>query len=281
MWSEFLERAIASKWIAGPSINDALKRAEHFNKLGMHAIINYLGEELTSEKDVDDAVDKYISLIREIKNNGLDASISVKITQLGLRLTKELAYKNYNKLAEFARRNKVFLWLDMEASDTVDETINAYEKQVDKGNVGIAIQAYLRRSANDIKELVKINGIVRLVKGAYSEKREIAFQRKEEINKNYERLMLYLFKNARAFTLATHDSNMIEKGLELNKKYNKEVTYAMLNGIRNEYAKSLAERGERVAIYIPFGPKWIDYAYRRMRERGHVSLIMRSLISNK
>ena len=72
--------------------------------------------------------------------------------------------------------------------------------------------------------------------------------------------MLYLFKNARAFTLATHDSNMIEKGLELNKKYNKEVTHAMLNGIRNEYAKSLAERGERVAIYIPFGPKWIDYA---------------------
>jgi len=281
MWSEFLERAIASKWIAGPSINDALKRAEHFNKLSMHAIINYLGEELTSEKDVDDAVDKYVSLIREIKNNGLDASISVKITQLGLRLAKELAYKNYNKLAEFARRNKVFLWLDMEASDTVDETINAYKRQVDNGNVGIAIQAYLRRSANDIKELVKINGVVRLVKGAYSEKREIAFQRKEEINKNYERLMLYLFKNARAFTLATHDSNMIEKGLELNKKYKKEVTYAMLNGIRNDYAKSLAEQGERVAIYIPFGPKWIDYAYRRMRERGHVSLIMRSLISNK
>ena len=93
--------------------------------------------------------------------------------------------------------------------------------------------------------------------------------------------MLYLFKNARAFTLATHDSNMIENGLRLNKKYKKEVTYAMLNGIRNDYAKSLAERGERIAIYIPFGPKWIDYAYRRMRERGHVSLIMRSLISNK
>ena len=281
MLSSLLEKIIAGKWIAGPSINDALKIADHFNKLGMHAIINYLGEELTSEKDVEDAVDKYVSLIREIKNNGLDASISVKITQLGLRLGKELPYKNYNKLAESARKNKVFLWLDMEASDTVDETINAYKRQVDKGNVGIAIQAYLRRSANDIKELVKINGIVRLVKGAYSVKREIAFQRKEEINKNYERLMLYLFKNARAFTLATHDSNMIERGLELNKKYKKEVTYAMLNGIRNEYAKSLAERGERIAIYIPFGPKWVDYAYRRMRERGHVSLIMRSLISSK
>ncbi|MFP3278209.1 MAG: proline dehydrogenase family protein [Candidatus Micrarchaeota archaeon] len=281
MLSSLLEKIIAGKWIAGPSINDALKIADHFNKLGMHAIINYLGEELTSEKDVEDAVEKYVSLIREIKNNGLDASISVKITQLGLRLGKELPYKNYNKLAESARKNKVFLWLDMEASDTVDETINAYKRQVDKGNVGIAIQAYLRRSANDIKELVKINGIVRLVKGAYSVKREIAFQRKEEINKNYERLMLYLFKNARAFTLATHDSNMIERGLELNKKYKKEVTYAMLNGIRNEYAKSLAERGERIAIYIPFGPKWIDYAYRRMRERGHVSLIMRSLISSK
>jgi len=281
MLSSLLEKIIAGKWIAGPSINDALKIADHFNKLGMHAIINYLGEELTSEKDVEDAVEKYVSLIREIKNNGLDASISVKITQLGLRLGKELPYKNYNKLAESARKNKVFLWLDMEASDTVDETINAYKRQVDKGNVGIAIQAYLRRSANDIKELVKINGIVRLVKGAYSVKREIAFQRKEEINKNYERLMLYLFKNARAFTLATHDSNMIERGLELNKKYKKEVTYAMLNGIRNEYAKSLAERGERIAIYIPFGPKWVDYAYRRMRERGHVSLIMRSLISSK
>jgi len=281
MLSSLLEKIIAGKWIAGPSINDALKRAEHFNKLGMYTIINYLGEELTSEKEVEDAVEKYISLINEIKSNGLNSSISVKTTQLGLRIGKELAYKNYDKLAESARRSKVFLWLDMEASDTVDETIKAYERQVDKGNVGIAIQAYLRRSAGDIRELVKINGVVRLVKGAYSEKREIAFQRKEEINKNYERLMLYLFKNAREFTLATHDSNMIEKGLELNKKYKREVTYAMLNGIRNEYAKSLAEHGERVAIYIPFGYKWIDYAYRRMRERRHVSLIMRSLISNK
>jgi len=281
MWSELFERAIAGKWIAGPSISDALRRAEHLNKLGIHAIINYLGEELTSEKEVEDAVEKYVSIIRDIKNNGLDASISVKITQLGLRIRKELAYKNYDKLAEYAHKNKVFLWLDMEASDTVDETINAYKRHVAKGNVGIAIQAYLRRSANDIKELAKRNGVVRLVKGAYSEKREIAFQRKEEINKNYERLMLYLFKNARAFTLATHDRNMIEKGLELNKKYKKEVTYAMLNGIRNDYARYLAEQGERVAIYIPFGLKWIDYAYRRMRERGHVSLIMRSLISGK
>ena len=177
MLSSLLEKMIAGKWIAGPSINDALKRAEHFNKLGMHAIINYLGEELTSEKDVDDAVEKYLSLINEIKSNGLNSSISVKITQLGLRIGKDLAYKNYDKLAGYARKNKVFLWLDMESSDTVDETIKAYEMQVDKGDVGIAIQAYLRRSANDIKELVKRNGVVRLVKGAYSEKREIAFQR--------------------------------------------------------------------------------------------------------
>ena len=276
-----LEKIVAGKWIAGPKIGDAINKALQLNSLGESAIINYLGEEFTERQDVSEAVKTYIALIDEIRKRSVNASVSVKITQLGLRISEKLAEENYVKLANFARSKGIFLWLDMESSDTVSATIRAYKKQVKKGGVGIAIQAYLRRSAKDVASLVQKHAVIRLVKGAYSESSKVAFKSKQEVNKSYESLMLYLFKNSSEFTIATHDSNMIEKALELNRVYRKKVTYAMLNGIRSDYAKQLAMRGEHVAIYVPFGPKWVDYAYRRMREQGHISLILRSLISSK
>jgi len=276
-----LEKIIAGKWIAGPKIGDAINKALQLNSLGESTIINYLGEEFTERQDVSEAVKTYVALINEIRKRSVNASVSVKITQLGLRISEKLAEENYVKLANFARSKGIFLWLDMESSDTVSATIRAYKKQVKKGGVGIAIQAYLRRSAKDVASLVQKHAVIRLVKGAYSESSKVAFKSKQEVNKSYESLMLYLFKNSSEFTIATHDSNMIEKALELNRVYRKKVTYAMLNGIRSDYAKQLAMQGEHVAIYVPFGPKWVDYAYRRMREQGHISLILRSLISSK
>ncbi|MGC9156694.1 MAG: proline dehydrogenase family protein [Candidatus Micrarchaeia archaeon] len=273
-----LEKLIAGKWIAGPDVEDAIERSMALNKLGIRTIINYLGEEFKSEDKVEDAMATYAKLIKEIKRRRVEGDISVKITQLGLRIGKAYATKNYLRLASLAK--PIFLWLDMESSDTVDATIGAYEKALHLGNVGICLQAYLKRSYGDMKRLVKKGGVIRLVKGAYKERPEIAFQNKQAVNANFEFLMNYLFKHASKFTLATHDKNMIEKALLLNRSYQRQVTYAFLNGIRGSYARMLAERGERVAVYVPFGKLWADYAIRRMREQGHAMLVLRSLFGS-
>ncbi len=271
-----LEKLIAGRWIAGPEIEDAIKVSRSLNRIGISTLVNYLGEEFKDKKQVEDAVRTYQKLIEEIKKNSVDSSISVKMTQLGLRIGKAYAIKNYLKLAKLAK--PLFVWLDMESSDTVDATIEAYEKALELGNVGICLQAYLKRSYKDMKRLIKKRAVIRLVKGAYREKLGVALQSKKAIDSNFELLMNYLFKHSERFMIATHDKNIVEKALQLNKSYQRQVTYAFLNGIRGSYARMLAEKGERVAVYVPFGKLWVDYAIRRIREQGHAMLIIKSIL---
>ncbi|MGC8676575.1 MAG: proline dehydrogenase family protein [Candidatus Micrarchaeia archaeon] len=273
-----IEKLVAGKWIAGPEIADAINRARQLNKNHEKAILNYLGEELSDIRQVADAVGHYKRLVSQIKGSQVQADISLKITQLGLGISYAVALKNYKAVVSAARRAGVFVWLDMEASKTVSATIRAYESELGGGGVGLCLQAYLKRSEKDMQRLVKKHAVIRLVKGAYDEPASKAFKTREEVSRNYEKLMLYLFKNASAFTLATHDDKLVERARILNRSYQKNVTYAFLNGIRTKYARSLAEMGEHVSIYVPFGSKWLDYAYRRMREQGHASLVLKSLL---
>ena len=271
------ERIFAGRWIAGATIEDAIKRAKELNGRGAGAIINYLGEDFASKKDVDEAVSTYKALIDRIAVERLDAAISMKVTQLGFAIDPEVAYANYNALVDAAREKNVFAWLDMEGSDTIEGTIKAYAQQAGKGGTGVAIQAYLKRSMYDLSRVVSAGGRVRLVKGAYKEKPIFAYKSKKDIDGNYNRMLQYLFDNADAFTVATHDSKFIELSIAMNEYYKKKVTYAMLNGIRNGYAYKLA-KSVRMELYLPFGARWIDYSYRRLREAGHAMLILRSLL---
>ena len=280
MGSSLIEKIIAGRWIAGGNIADAIRVSENFNKRRISTIINYLGEEFTSAKDVSETVDTYFALIDSIAKANVRAAISIKPTQLGLRISKTMASSNYAKILKYAESRKIFVWLDMETSKDVTFTIDTYMKMLRNGNSGICIQAYLKRSREDITKIAKAGGIVRLVKGAYSESEKIAYKRKEDIDKNYIALLHYLFRASHRFTVATHDLRMIEESLRLNRKYKRHVTYAMLNGIRNKKAVELARR-EDVAIYVPFGSRWVDYAYRRMREAGHMNIIIKSLLESQ
>jgi len=273
-----IEKIIAGKWIAGPKVEDAIARAAKLNELGEGAIVNYLGEEFTDTQQVADALSHYKDLVARIKSKRVHADISLKITQLGLRISYATALKNYHTIAGAARRAGIFVWLDMESSDTLEATIRAYSSELRLGGVGICLQAYLKRTESDMKKLVKKGAVIRLVKGAYKEPVSRAFQTRQEVSENYERLMRYLFKNAEQFTIATHDDKLVEEARALNRSYQRRVTFAFLNGIRSKYAKAIADSGEQVSIYVPFGSKWIAYAYRRMREQGHASLILRSLL---
>jgi len=276
---DFIEKRFAGKWIAGATIEDAVFAARYFNNRDISAIINYLGEEISEKDKVEKTKEVYKNLIDRINTENLNAAISLKPTQLGSLISKEYLNENYLQIVNYASKKNIFVWLDMEAPDNVDLTIDLYKSGIKFSNTGICIQSNLKRSFNDIKKLPK-NAVIRLVKGAYSVDNKIGYTNKEEVNKNFRFLMNYLFENKNKFMIATHDIRMIEHARALNKKYKRDVTYAFLRGIMNSYAESLAKT-EKVAVYIPFGEDWIAYSYRRMRESGHVSLIFRSLIPER
>lgn len=275
-----LEKLFAGRWIAGCYPEDAIKRSRLFNSRGISTMINFLGEEKIKKEEIRETFDTYIQIIKMIRKEGLDSSISIKPTEIGLSVSYQLFLSNYLKLSKFAKKNKVFVWLDMEASEDVDSTIKGYEKAIEYGNTGICIQAYLKRSESDIARLIKKGAKIRLVKGAYNIKSDAAFKTHSRISHNYKVLMLMLFQRSKSFMIATHDSRIIDEAIQLNRKYGRDVTYSMLNGIRNKYALYLA-RNQKVAVYIPFGSDWISYGYRRLIEQRHLSLILRSLLNSQ
>lgn len=275
-----LEKVLAGRWIAGADVSDAIAIGKRLNANNAVPIFNYLGEDFKEIEKVKETVDKYLEVISEIKKSKLKAEISLKPTELGIGINTAAARKNYALIVGSARKNNVFVWLDMESHKYVDPTIKLYETQLGKGGVGICIQSYLRRSGKDLEHITGKGGIVRLVKGAYSESKRIAFGSRSETTANYYALMKYLFKNSKRFMIATHDQGILDEAMLLNRSYRRDVTYAMLNGIRNKYAMQLAQLS-KVAIYVPFGKRWFSYSYRRLREEGHLTLILRSLLESQ
>lgn len=274
--SGFFEKLFAGKWIAGPDVADAIAEAERLNRLGIAAIINYLGEAYHRKEVVDNAVGTYLSLIAEIRRRKLRADISMKITELGYLIDKKTAFSNYSRIVDLAAKNKIFVWLDMEEHRFVDDTIRIYLSKMKKGNTGICIQSYLRRSMRDVGKLPN-GATIRLVKGAYSESEDIAFQTRKSTTENYAVLMYYIWNKFDRFTIATHDKELLQIAFGLEKRQKREVTYAMLKGVRNKYAAELAKSGKRVAVYVPFGREWMPYSLRRLREASNLKLIVRSV----
>ncbi len=278
----YVEKIFAGRWIAGYYLQDALDRTKTFNSKGISTIINFLGEDIRDEEKTKNSVEKYIDLIDGIKKQKLRASISIKLTQIGLLINYKKAFSNYVKIARYAKSSRIFVWLDMEGPENVDAAIKMYESALQYGNVGICIQSYLKRSETDVEDLVKKKAVIRLVKGAYKIKSEgIVFKSRRAVNSNYMRIMRFLFLKSRRFMIATHDSRIIEEAIKLNKKQRKDVTFAMLNGIRNRYAVHLAKSGQKVSAYVPFGSEWLDYGLRRITEERHLMLIIRSLFEKQ
>jgi proline dehydrogenase len=172
-----IEKLLAGRWIAGYYAQDAIERTRIFNSHGISTLINFLGEELFDPTKVEKTVSTYVNLIKAIKKNKLDASISLKPTQIGLNISYKLMLSNYLKIAKTAKQNGVFLWLDMEAQDKIDDTIKAYKNAIKYQNTGICIQSYLKRSEADIDDLMSQKAKIRLVKGAYTAKLDTAITR--------------------------------------------------------------------------------------------------------
>jgi proline dehydrogenase len=268
---------IAKQWIAGETVDEALLTAKEAYKNGRHAIVNKLGEYHTAKNRIKKTVDEYQLIISSFRKWKIRGAISVKPTQIGLSVNQRECFRNLEKIISSARNAHVFVWLDMEASDHTDEIIELYNRFFSRyERLGLALQANLKRTENDLADLIEKGAKIRLVKGAYREKSQIAYKSKEEVDKNYVKLMRRLFKYSNEFGIATHDSKIIEKATGLSKTYPKKFEFQMLKGIRDEIKTELSKKKFVVSDYIPYGTNWLPYSFRRIKERKRNILLLGS-----
>ena len=268
---------IAKHWIAGDTVDDALIAAKSAYSLRRHAIINKLGEYHTSKKQIKVVLEEYQKIVNSFRKWKIRGAISVKPTQIGLSISQKECNRNFEKIIQKARNAHVFVWLDMESSEHTDETIEIYHTFFSKyERLGIALQANLKRTENDLNDLIGVGAKIRLVKGAYREKANISFKTKKDVDNNFIKLMKILFKKGNEFAIASHDTKIIQKAQSLSKKYPRKFEFQFLKGIREEFKSDLVKKKFVVSEYIPYGVNWLPYSIRRIKERKRNILLLGS-----
>jgi proline dehydrogenase len=261
----------SARYIAGPSLEDAVRVVKRLNAEGKMATIDVLGEEVTREEDARAIAQAYRDVFDEIERDGLDSNVSVKLTALGLGLSYETCRANLEDVVRQARDDNNFVRIDMEDSSTTDAALRLYRELRGAGhdNLGVVLQAHLRRTLDDIRALADLRPKVRLCKGIYVEPPSIAFADADAIRANFVRCLDALL-GVRAYVgIATHDEWLIgqalrlvgERGLERD-----DYEFQMLLGVREQRATELVDAGHRLRIYVPFGEQWYAYSLRRLQE---------------
>ena len=272
----------ARQWVAGETMDDAVRVAQEANRRGIHAVVNHLGEHYHEKPPVEATTREYVRLVAKLRAAGVEADVSIKPTQFGILIDKGYALSQIVPVLDATKAWGQVFWVDMEAAPTLTDTLWVYEnllKRYDK--VGLCLQANVRRTEDDLKNLLALGARIRLVKGAYKETTGIAFTRRSDIDREFLRHLDTLFDRGAHFAVATHDSRMIDRALELAKEH-PEVSFefAMLQGVRDPLKNELVSKGHAVAEYIPYGPTWLPYFTRRLRERPrNIVTMLRSFVS--
>ncbi|MGD0345182.1 MAG: proline dehydrogenase family protein [Terracidiphilus sp.] len=254
--------------------DDALRVAEEVNRQGMAVTLDSLGESVTSESAAHRAAEVYHKLLDSIAARGINANISVKLTQMGLEQSSELAESIAGNLAEHARATENFVRIDMEDSlvtqITLDIVRRIHARAATRGAVGVVIQAYLYRSQADVEQLLAEGIRIRLCKGAYKEPPDVAYPRKADVDANFLKLSRMLLDSPIYHGLATHDEAIIEaaKAYAASRGINRDhFEFQMLYGVRRDLQRDLVRKGYKVRVYVPFGTEWYPYFMRRLAER--------------
>jgi proline dehydrogenase len=268
-------RHFASRYIAGEKLEDAIQTVKKLNEQKKLATIDVLGENITNEAEATEALKTYKLVLKTIKDFNLDSDLSIKLTQLGLKLDFEFCYANVEELVKLAKEYNNIVEIDMEDSTTTEATLEIYRRLKSKfDNVGVAIQAYLKRSEEDIKSLLPLKPRIRLCKGIYIEPETIAYKKRELINHNFKHLLNLLLQSDAYTCIATHDDELINEAYHLIKKYdlkNERFEFQMLLGVRPELGNKIVSDGYKLRIYVPFGEKWYAYSMRRFRENPQIA----------
>ena len=272
----------ARQWVAGESMEDAVRVALDANRRGIHALVNHLGEHYREKPPVEATVQEYLQLVAKLRAANVDGDVSIKPTQFGIFIDKEYALSRIVPVMDAMKAWGRVLWVDMESAPTIADTIWIYESLRRRyGQVGLCLQANVRRTGADLERLLAAGARIRLVKGAYKEPAGVAFTTRADIDREYLRHLETLFAKGRDFAVASHDGRMIERGLALSREHpDVPFEFAMLQGVRDPLKAELVGRGHRVTEYIPYGPTWLPYFTRRLRERPrNIMTMLRSLVS--
>ncbi|TVT29771.1 proline dehydrogenase [Salinicoccus cyprini] len=274
----------ASKVVAGITVEDTIERIKDINAQGMSVSFDNLGEFVTERSDALKEKDLILEMIQAIGDNGVDASASIKLTQIGLHIDYDFCLLNIREIVEAAKAQDMFVNIDMENHDSYDDTIRIVDTLIEEfDNVGTVLQSYLFTAKDDVYKY-KDNRI-RFVKGAYKESPQVALQEKADIDKALELLIRLHLTNGSGFTsIATHDHNIIENIIEFIKENdipNDQFEFQMLFGFRKDLQRELVDRGYNVCVYIPFGSDWYAYFMRRLAERPqNINLVVKSITKN-
>lgn len=278
-------KPVAMRYIAGERLEDAIRVLGDLHSKNMMATVDVLGENVSTKEESLQAATACRDVLEAIGKNHLDSSLSIKLTQLGLKLDQTLCYQNVKGLLTVARSHGTFVRIDMEDSSTTAATLQLYEKLRSDGfeNVGVVIQSYLRRSEEDIKGLICRMANVRLVKGIYVEPEAIAFRDKEEIRHNYLKLLRMLM-GAKCYTgIATHDDVLIRNACQYIQEMQLQRShyeFQMLYGVRVKLRDQIVTDGHRMRIYVPFGRHWYSYSMRRFQENPQIArYVIRAILS--
>lgn len=275
---------LASRFVAGETAEEAAAAVKKLNARGIKATLDCLGEECRSPEGAREAREEVLGILRLIDERKLDSNVSVKLTQLGFNLDRKTAAEHLAAILEEAGRRNNFVRVDMEGSAYTQDTLDCFREAFKTHkNVGIVIQAMLRRSRTDVEDLLKLGASVRLCKGAYKEPPSIAFPTKEEVCASYDELAKLLLASGGRHAVATHDDDRIEAALRFaaEKSIGRDrFEFQMLYGLRSKRWTELVEQGCTVRIYVPYGTHWFPYFYRRLRERKeNILFVLRNLFS--
>lgn len=265
----------SKKYIAGEKLEDAVELVKELNSKGIYATLDVLGESIKNKKEAGKAKNECLDVLDAIVENNLNANLSIKPTQMGLSIDENFAYEQVSQLVEKAKSINNFVRIDMEDSPYTEKTFTLFKRLKEKyNNVGVVIQAYLKRTYDDVVVLNKLNTNYRLCKGIYIEPASIAYKDKQRIRENFLEVLRMIFKSGSYIGIATHDEYLINESYRLIEELNipkDKFEFQMLLGVREDLRDKINADGYKIRIYVPFGEDWHAYSVRRLKENPQIA----------
>jgi len=277
-------KKLTTRFVAGDTIDEVIPFIRQLNTENCTASFDHLNESVGNAAEAEQEVTEYLNILAKIDESHIRSNVSIKLTQFGLGLDKELAYRNARRVVEEAQRRGNFVRVDMEGSDVTQVTIDIFKRlraEFGLNDVGIVLQSYLYRTYADAQELVKLPARIRICKGAYSEPPAVAYPDKKDVDANYIKVMQLLLGSGTYHGIATHDPKMISATVDFATREGigkDKFEFQMLYGIRRDVQRQLAHDGYNIRIYVPYGKHWYPYFMRRLAERpANVWFVMKNL----
>lgn len=277
-------KKLTSRFVAGETLDEVIPYIRELNGENCTASFDHLNESVDSETEANREVEEYLKILEGIDRAKLRSNVSIKLTQFGLGLDQELAYRNARRVVEDAHRRGNFVRVDMEGSNVTQATIDIFKRlrsEFGLNDVGIVLQSYLHRTYADAQELVKLPARIRICKGAYNEPPEVAFPDKKDVDDNYVKVMQLLLSSGVYHGIATHDPKMIDATIDFATREGigkEKYEFQMLYGVRRDLQRQLARDGFNMRVYVPYGKHWYPYFMRRLAERpANIWFVMKNV----